>query len=309
MTDVSRESIEQAALWMARLWADDVTEQDKKSFQTWLAAHPDNAYAWSQLELLQQKFSAIPATPATRKTLLNRTRVSRRQVLSLAGVGFATAGLGFSLAEPSSGLEYATAVGEVREVLLSDGTEMVMNTASRVEVDFNHSERRIRLIEGEVLITTAHHKTPFYITTHAGNVVPIGTRFTVRKLDAHINVAVYEGEVELQPKLGLANLRIIAGENANFSPSNISEPITNEFSDALWLQQKIVANGMPLDEFLTELSRYRRGVLRIDPSLKYLNITGVFSTRNTDQTLHNLTQVLPIEVNYRTSLWVTVIPK
>lgn len=54
MDRISRESIEQASLWMARLWADDVTEQDKKAFNTWRTAHPDNEFAWQQLENLQK---------------------------------------------------------------------------------------------------------------------------------------------------------------------------------------------------------------------------------------------------------------
>ncbi len=84
MEQVSRESIEQASLWMARLWTDDVTQQDRDAFDSWRSAHPDNAYAWQQLEELQRKFTGIPNSPISRQVLAPKQRgLNRRQVLML----------------------------------------------------------------------------------------------------------------------------------------------------------------------------------------------------------------------------------
>ncbi|WP_182026176.1 FecR domain-containing protein [Vibrio rotiferianus] len=308
MEQVSRESIEQASLWMARLWADDVTQQDKDAFDSWRSAHPDNAYAWQQLEELQRKFTGIPNSPISRKVLAPKQRgLSRRQVLMLGGLSLGTLSLMMSThTSLPNGAEYTTATGEVKDILLSDGTQMVMNTATRVFVDFNQQERRLHLLEGEIMVTSSHHLTPFHVTTPQGRVVPIGTRFTVQKRDDDTLVSVYEGEVALYPLLGMGAQPLLAGENAHFTQRETSNIQKNLSDDALWLEQKIMAQGMPLTEFIAELSRYRRGILSVEPQLSSLKLTGVFSTKNVDKTLFNISQILPIEIRYRTPMWVSV---
>ncbi len=63
---------------------DDVTQQDRDAFDSWRSAHPDNAYAWQQLEELQRKFTGIPNSPISRKVLAPKQRgLNRRQVLML----------------------------------------------------------------------------------------------------------------------------------------------------------------------------------------------------------------------------------
>ncbi|MDN3681211.1 FecR family protein [Vibrio tapetis subsp. quintayensis] len=320
MKQISRDSIEQASVWMARLWADDVAEHDKQAFQTWRTANPDNEFAWQQLEQIQSKFNAIPQ-PALSRKVLSKSRnmpsnsaplrgISRRQVLLIGGVSLGTLGLVLnSRAERPHGAEYVTAVGEVREITLSDGTQMAMNTATRVFVDFNQYERRLHLLEGEILITSSHHLTPFFVTTKQGKVTPIGTRFSVQQRAEDTLVAVYEGEVALQPERKQMAQHLLAGENATFTRIDLLAKDKNPSADPLWLEQKIMAQNTPLPQFMEELSRYRKGVLNVDKNLSELKLTGVFSTLDTDETLFNISQILPVEIQYRTPLWVRVSAK
>ncbi len=308
---ISRESIEQASLWMARLWADDVTEQDKKAFNTWRTAHPDNEFAWQQLENLQKKFASVPNPELSGKVLgRNRREATRRQALLWGGVSVSTLALMMSTQETKpTGAEYATATGEVRSLSLSDGTELIMNTATRVFVDFNQSERILHLVQGEIMITSGHHLTPFKVITSQGRIVPIGTRYTVRQQAEQTQVGVYEGEVAVYPEQSFESTHILSGESIVFNANRTDKKYTNRATDALWLKQKILAQATPLPDFINDLARYRRGVIKVDPSLHHLKLTGVFSTRDTDKTLYNVSQVLPIEIRYRTPLWVSITPK
>jgi len=65
---------------------------------------------------------------------------------------------------------------------------------------------------------------------------------------------------------------------------------------------------MPLGRFLAELSRHRPGVLRCDPAVAALELTGVFPLADTDRVLTALQQSLPIKVHSLTRYWVTVMP-
>ncbi|EGA70624.1 putative transmembrane sensor [Vibrio sinaloensis DSM 21326] len=308
MDPISRDSIEQASLWMARLWADDVTQQDRDAFHCWKSAAPENAKAWEKLELVQQKFARVPQSNLSRRVLAtNKNGISRRQMLMLGGVSFASLGLGLSAYRPApQGAEFATVTGEMKALTLADGTQLALNTDTTVYVNFNHQRRELYLSHGEILVTNSHHTTPLHVATSQGRVRPIGTRFAVREFDASTQVCVYEGEVELQPLLGLGSPHLLAGEYAHFNRRSVASIEKNQTHDALWLEQKIQAQATPLTEFIQELARYRKGILSIDPSLKTLKLTGVFSTENIDRTLYNISQILPIELHYRTPLWVTI---
>ncbi|WP_100753497.1 FecR domain-containing protein [Vibrio salilacus] len=308
MERISRESIEQASLWMARMWSDDVSEQDKRAFHLWRTRHPDNDYAWKKMEALQRKFTSMPDPQSGSKILGTYCQpVSRRQVLIWGGVSLATMSMVLSsdAALPQGETEYASAIGEVKPIPLSDGTVVVLNTASRIRVDFNQQHRIIRLMEGEVMVTTGHHRTPFRVLTPHGSVMPIGTQFSVRLNEKQTQVSVFEGEVIAKSRQHQGQ-HLFAGEKSGFNAYQHEEKHSLLATDALWLEEKILAQDTPLPLFISELSRYRRGVINVASELSSIRISGVYSIRDTDQTLDNLTQILPIEVHSRTRFWVSI---
>jgi transmembrane sensor len=63
-----------------------------------------------------------------------------------------------------------------------------------------------------------------------------------------------------------------------------------------------------LDAFVAELGRYRHGLLRCDPAVAGLRLTGAFQLADTEAVLHNLAQLLPVQLLYRTRYWVTLVP-
>jgi transmembrane sensor len=63
---------------------------------------------------------------------------------------------------------------------------------------------------------------------------------------------------------------------------------------------------MRLDQFLAELGRYRVGVLRCDPRVADLEVTGAFRIDDTDRALEVLAGVLDLRLRYRTRYWVSV---
>ena len=120
-----------------------------------------------------------------------------------------------------------TAKGEQRRLQLPDGTQLLLNTATALDIDYSPTLRRLHLYAGEVLITTAPDtqspKRPFVVDTPAGRAQALGTRFTVRHeadgSDAHATrIEVFEGAVELRGSSGTA-LRIDAGQAARLSVS------------------------------------------------------------------------------------------
>ncbi|MNR08085.1 fec operon regulator FecR [compost metagenome] len=75
-----------------------------------------------------------------------------------------------------------------------------------------------------------------------------------------------------------------------------------------WTQGLLVAQRMPLGELLAELDRYRPGVLRCDPRITGLQVSGSFSIDQPDASLELITQVLPVRVQRVLGYWASVVP-
>lgn len=234
------------------------------------------------------------------------------QLLGLAAVGVAAFIARDMDAWPIIHADYATATGETRDIVLADGTRIVLDTGTSIDVCFNEQERRIILRSGEILVTTAHDAAPaprsFLVQSRQGTVQALGTRFTVRQDDDLSQVAVFEGAVRIRPLDAQdTDLTMPAGYRTEFSSQQIRQPLLPaEETAAAWSQGLLVAEQMRVGDFVAELARYRSGILRCDPDVADLRVTGVFSLRDTDRALANLTLALPVGIAYRTRYWVTV---
>jgi transmembrane sensor len=99
--------------------------------------------------------------------------------------------------DASNGL-YITAIGEVQEQQLVDGSVLQLNTDSQVQVSFNQGMRKIRLLKGEAHFEVAPDKQwPFQVYAGNGMVKAVGTAFSVRLNPEQVNVVVSEGVVDI----------------------------------------------------------------------------------------------------------------
>ena len=95
-------------------------------------------------------------------------------------------------------LAFATVVGETSAHLLGDGTEIVLNTDSRVEVDYAGARRVVRLLKGEAGFDVAPDAArPFVVFAGDGRTEAIGTAFNVRLRGRAVDVTVTEGKVRV----------------------------------------------------------------------------------------------------------------
>ncbi|MDS1140423.1 FecR domain-containing protein [Pusillimonas sp. SM2304] len=308
--------VHKAAHWMARLWADDAGEADHAACRAWRAAHPDHERAWLRLQGFDNKLQEVPQHAATvllepaAKAALSRRRAL--QALGLAAVTAATLPVVYnSEAWQRVSADYSTRTGEIREIVLPDGTRILLNTASAINVRFDDAAREVALRAGEILITTGHDPAesgrPFMVRSRQGLVRALGTRFTVRQDEDVSHVAVYDGAVDILPAHALAPpLRLDAGQRSSFSDDLAQPALATLESESAWSQGLLVAENMRVQDFLHELGRYRTGLLRCSPDVADLTVTGVFPVTDTDRALANLKLALPVALTYRTRYWVTV---
>ncbi|VVD80409.1 iron dicitrate transport regulator FecR [Pandoraea capi] len=324
-TPLAPEVVERASLWLARLWSETVTAEDIAACERWRAAHPDHERAWARLGVIGQKFQALESLESLPprvafETLTARpsprvANAGRRRALRVFGGVITLAGAGYTLRRSPMWdtvvADYATGVGEVRQVTLADGTRLWLDTVSAVDVRFSPGERRIALRRGRICVETgaARHGTPLVVATRQGEIRDIGTRFTVRDDGNRAQVAVFDGIVLVQPTDGARSQRLDAGQAASFSSTDIDPADASATFDenaAAWTRAQLIVERMRLGDLVDTLARYRRGILRCDAAVADLRVSGVFSLADTDRALSSLAVGLPVETVYRTRYWVTV---
>jgi transmembrane sensor len=130
----------------------------------------------------------------------------------------------------------------------------------------------------------------------------------VRRNAGDCQVSVVRGAALLQPLVG-ADLLLRDGQQIRLSASGAGSVSAFEASLPGWRQGVLLAENQPLGDFLRELSRFRPGLLRWEPALENLRVTGSFRVDNTDNVLQLLAASLPVTVLARTRYWVTLVPR
>ena len=93
---------------------------------------------------------------------------------------------------------YQTAPGERLAVNLEDGTQLTLNTGSRVVVDYTDTTRALTLQHGQALFEVAKDPAhPFVVTAGGRTVTALGTAFDVRYEPNRFEVTLIEGKVEV----------------------------------------------------------------------------------------------------------------
>jgi transmembrane sensor len=308
---VSASILDETASWLALARQRSLDAREAEQLEAWRGRSEAHEKAWQAALELQRMFHEVPAGIGSE--VLGRRRVDRRAVLkSLAALAFAApAGYAAWLQGPRWTADYRTATGEQREVTLPDGTYLRLNTASAVRLEYSDQARRLVLVEGEILVSTAARTQPdgraFVVQTGNGTVRALGTRFSVRDIgDGRTHVSVFADAVALRPAEGAQEHRVAAGKSLSFDRQQAFPSTAHDRSDPAWTRGQLVSSNLRLGDFLAELSRYRPGVLRCDPAVADLRLSGVFQLDDTDRVLDLLGETLPVRIERRTPLWVTV---
>lgn len=312
----------EAAHWLVRLQTEAPSAAQQQALGVWRAADPRHEAAWQRAErvLLQVGRSTVgtcgtaelgPLGAAALRAASRSQRRAATRMLALAIVAGPGALAAWRLA-PWKGwtADVRTATGERREIALPDGGRLLLDTASAADIAYTADSRRIALHAGALWVQTAPDAAgrPFFVQTRQGTARALGTRFTVRLRDDATLVAVADGAVELRPARGGAPVRVDAGQQASTTALQASPATGRDPQADGWTEGILYVEKMPLSQFTAELARYRPGLLRCDPAVAHLPVSGAFQLADTDAALTALAASLAVRVEVRTRWWVTIVP-
>lgn len=186
---------------LMRIWKEDLADFA-------LYKHADEARAW---ETLRQKMGArrpgleearnIPAAYGKRVIWIKRWTTVAAVLLLTAGAGW-----WYFSGKRASSISYETAAGEQKDIRLPDGSTVVLQPRTRMEVTpgYNKTGRTVLLVGGKAHFEISHQEQrPFTVDMDAAIVKDIGTGFTIEKTKDSIKVTVSGGRIAfIQKKTG-----------------------------------------------------------------------------------------------------------
>lgn len=194
----------------------------------------------------------------------------------------------------SSEQTYATSIGERRQVVLKDGTKVLLGPTSRLVVPSSTNDgQRLVSLDGIAYFSVVHDQAhPFTVRAGSISIQDVGTAFAVENDDsAGTRVAVDSGSVAI----GAADQNHVRGAVLNARDRAIVDAqgvVSVERSavsedDLAWTQGRLVFRDAPLVLVGAELYRWYGVRLRVeDASLANLHLTASFSGEPIDRVLN-----------------------
>lgn len=199
---------------------------------------------------------------------------------------------------------YRTPIGALATIPLSDGSKVMLNTDSQIDVALDKAERRIKLDRGEAFFDVSKDAArPFIVEVADKRVVAVGTEFSVRRDSDEIRVLVTEGRVRIK-RLGdgpeTPETQLPAGSEARTAQTAllIDQPTPAKVEQLLsWRTGYIVFRDTPLADAVAEFNRYsaRKTVIQ-DPAIAGIRIGGQFRSDDVSAFLSLLQSGFPINV-------------
>ncbi len=300
---------EQAQSWVIQLHSGNLTASDREQFRAWLDEAPEHSSAYARVEQFWRDLSltevlapvdAVPPKPACRSGTgltgrvqdflsgLRPVQWGMAAAILLLAVGFSSVNLFRPASETAS---YTTAIGELREIELADGSQVLLGARSSMVVSLRRKTRDVELVGGQAFFKVSKDvNRPFSVVTRHTRVTVTGTAFDVTASETG-RVAVLEGSVNVESLSEPEESRVglTAGQQVVSDQSGVLgqvEPVKG-MAPGAWRDGRLSYVDVPLAQLVADVNRYYRPGVQVEgEALKSIRINTSFTT---DQVVQMLT--------------------
>lgn len=329
---MSQELEMEARLWVLRFDDGELADDQQAEFEVWLSQSSAHEEAFKRLsdfwddlgivKRLDDYANSDVASDSLREAKIEARKnfVSRIAISAIAAsIVAAVALVGFDYLSTSQTFndQFATVIGEQETIALPDGSQIVLNTDSSIEVVYDRNRRVVRLEKGEayfdVFSDSSRH---FSVETHEGVVTVVGTAFSVRLSDQKLDVTVEEGRVAVGALPDIASSGADDPDIRSLQPAYTTEISAGQVAtiddgiesvsvippDALvraldWRDGELAFNGETLEEVIRQIERYTNQTIEIsDDGLKQQRIVAYYKIGDIERLFQALDVMANIEV-------------
>lgn len=293
-------SVDQLALgWVIRLTSGTARPEDIAAARAWCDENPAHKQAFVEARQLWQLTGQLK-TPVQRRPTKSYWQLASAAVLVLS--------LSVLLVRQNAwDADYHTARGEQRRIELADGSQILLDAQSAVDVQYTASGRTIVLRKGEALFeVTPDPQRPFRVQAGDLSATALGTVYAVSRTGSTTDVIVARGQVKVEDPCGAAILE--AGTRIAQGTQGLGAKQSVNAANALaWQHGRLVFEMTPLAEVLKHVERYRPGFIHAaDEQVASLKVSGTLQLDRLDEGVESLAQAFSLDVERYSDYWVVL---
>ncbi len=195
--------------------------------------------------------------------------------------------------------------GEMSELTLPDGTHLLINADTRVQIPSNFSadNRHLKLV-GEAYFEVRHNpNSPLIVETESINIEVLGTSFDLScyREDEFVTTMLDEGKIRFA---GANNNKVNGtflkpGETAYYHKSSgiFKIKLTNQNSNiSLWKEGRLKFKDMPFHTLARKIERLYNVEIEVDECLKYERYTGEINEETVWEVMQSFAIATPFDV-------------
>lgn len=301
---------ERAQYWIIRLASREMERQELERLEAWLAEDDSHASAFARERALWQDLDAVSdsfqqyniVAPGMRPAAVQkRPRISRRRIVRAIPLAL-TASLVAMFFGPTLLIEmqsdFRTGAGEIRSIELSDGSTVLLDSATAIAVNIEGERRVVQLLKGGAWFQVQHESRPFLVEAMDGVTRDVGTAFEVQREEEAVQVSVTEGAVEVQNRASDAIFPLKAGQRARYSDDGLvpmpSRPVATLAS---WRNGEILFDQQDVEGAILKIARYRNPpVWLLGDFDALLPVSGVFLISRPDEALKTIARMRDLQM-------------
>lgn len=221
-------------------------------------------------------------------------------------VGVAPTLSGISIFSRADAEFYETGHGDIRSFALADGSNVTLDTDSRVKVVMDRELRRAHVEEGRARFIIKPDPRPFAIEAGAGKVIARSGSIDVAvDRNRHVDLQLRSGAADLHDgdasKDKVARMLVIDQqvtlEPGDFAPQPVASPLADTRD---WPQGWADYRTIPLAGLIGEANRYAKSpIILDDPALASLAVTGRFRLVDTNGFVSQIAQLFSLKASRR----------
>lgn len=324
----------EALEWLVALHEDPEDAGLQARFEAWRAGDPLRPQAWAEIAAVYGAIGETPPAHAERwahlpgvgeagvpgvrrvrpaRAVATRHPARRRLVAGLAASVAAV--LVAAVVAPSAlvGLsaDYATGVGEVRQVRLGDGSVVSLGPDTALDVAYTADLRQIRLLKGQAWFDVQHNPArPFRVKARGVETTVLGTAFEVDTAADLSTVAVQRGLVGVSaldaPPRPME--RVPAGHAVTIDRDGVvTRAAIAPDRVAAWRDGQLVVENGAIGDVVGALKPWSRQLILVrGSSLAEKRVTGVYDLRDPDAVVQALAVAYGLKTT-RVTPWIQVL--
>jgi transmembrane sensor len=280
----------EAAIWLSRLRSEERSSDMEAGFRAWLHG-PEHRAAFDLVNTAWELVGRETTPPPW------SWRANGLPVAASIAIATVTGAIVWTTQFRVTTQAYETGFGEQRRIALADGSLILLDTSTSVQVSMSRRKCSVELLHGRAHFEVAKDETrPFAVETGNRRVIAVDTVFDVDRETGLISVLLTRGKVKVEESA--ESWILLPGDRLAFEHGKVNVDRPDLEVVTSWQSGRAVFKRRALKDVIAEFNRYSRQKLELtDPQMGDILISGNNQTGNNEEFAAALSTVLPLDVD------------